>query len=314
MNIAALKCSGGLNLGNNFINFGGQSVLEKLYPNDRIEYFEFLDSTLPQWKNKNEILTPSTIDYIKNNFDLIYVFSGSAGSVVMYNYFFKNLDKIGLPFIPIGISCGGTYDASEVESINNIANLPNCKKIITRDKTTTSYIEDKSKVYSGIDLAFFASDTINPRKENSDFKYAVVNYEPGGVCRVDEAYDLKKQLEETGDYDKVYIVENMVSVSNNNIDNYVQIGYADELWNFYANASYVITTRIHSCVCSIVSGVKVTYLGGDQGSVKGRNCLFNEIGLSLKSEEEYDGKDYLDKIVDAKSNYISELEKFLNEE
>ena len=72
MNIAALKCSGGLNLGNNFINFGGQSVLEKLYPNDRIEYFEFLDSTLPQWKNKNEILTPSTIDYIKNNFDLIY--------------------------------------------------------------------------------------------------------------------------------------------------------------------------------------------------------------------------------------------------
>ena len=57
----------------------------------------------------------------------------------------------------------------------------------------------------------------------------------------------------------------------------MQFGYADELWNFYANASYVITTRIHSCVCSIVSGVKVTYLGGDQGAVKGRNCLFNEI-------------------------------------
>ena len=311
MNIAALKCSGGLNLGNNFINFGGQAVLEKLHPDDNIEYFEFLDSTLPQWKNKNEILTPSTISYIQNNFDLIYVFSGSAGSPTMFNFFFRNLDKIGVPFIPIGISCGGQYNQPEIQSINDIANLPNCKKIITRDESTYSYIEDKSNVYSGIDLAFFAKDTIKPRNENSDFNYAIVNFEPGGICSIPETYDLKQQLEETGEYDKVYVVENMVPVSNRDIENYVQFGYADELWNFYANASYVITTRIHSCVCSIVSGVKVTYLGGDQGAVKGRNCLFNEIGLTLKSEEEYDGKDYQENIEEAKSNYISGLQEFL---
>ena len=39
MKIAALKCSGGLNQGNDFINFGGQTVLEKLFPKDEIEYF-----------------------------------------------------------------------------------------------------------------------------------------------------------------------------------------------------------------------------------------------------------------------------------
>ena len=50
---------------------------------------------------------------------------------------------------------------------------------------------------------------------------------------------MKQQLEETGEYDKVYVVENMVPVSNRDIENYVQFGYADELWNFYANASSI---------------------------------------------------------------------------
>ncbi len=97
MKIAALKCSGGLNQGNDFINFGGQTVLEKLFPKDEIEYFEFFDSFLPHWKTK-EILTQSTIDYIKENFDIIYVFSGSAGSPALYEYLFKKIDYIDINF------------------------------------------------------------------------------------------------------------------------------------------------------------------------------------------------------------------------
>ena len=61
MKVAGLKCSGGLNQGNDFINFGGQFVLENLHPKDSIEYFEFYDSCLPQWKTK-EILTASTVE------------------------------------------------------------------------------------------------------------------------------------------------------------------------------------------------------------------------------------------------------------
>jgi hypothetical protein len=43
MKVAGLKCSGGLNQGNDFINFGGQFVLENLHPKDSIEYFEFYE-------------------------------------------------------------------------------------------------------------------------------------------------------------------------------------------------------------------------------------------------------------------------------
>ena len=49
MKIAIIKCSGGLNLGNNFINFGGEHVVKTLYPKAYVETFEFFDSCLPQW-------------------------------------------------------------------------------------------------------------------------------------------------------------------------------------------------------------------------------------------------------------------------
>ena len=311
MKVAGLKCSGGLNQGNDFINFGGQYVLEQIHPNDTIEYFEFFDSCLPQWKTQ-EILTDSSLEYIKENFDIIYIFSGSAGHPVLYNNLFKKVDAIGVPFVVLGIGCGGQYDASEAKAINDIYNLPNCKYVITRDSKTYDFLEDKERALSGMDMAFFARDTIKPRKENSSSTYAVVNYEPGGLpTEVSGAYDLKRQLEDH--YDKVYIVENNVHPSSNSIDNFVQIGYADQLWNFYANASYVITTRVHTAVCCVTSGVTFTYLGGDSGGKKGRNCLFNEVGLILKTEEEYNSEEYSDKIIQAKDMYLIKLREFLDE-
>ena len=311
MKIAAIMSSGGLNQGNDFINFGGQTVVERLNPESEIEYFEFYDSCLPQWKTK-EIFTQSTIDYIRNNFDIIYMFQGSGGSPVIRDSVFKPVNDIGLPIIVLGLGCGGVYDSGEMQAMNDIHNLCNVKKLITRDSKAYGFLEDNTKAYSGIDLAFFAKDTIKPRKENSGANYAVVNYEPHGLpTELSGAYDLKKQLEEH--YDPVYIVENNVNPSDTRIDNFVQIGYAKELWNFYANASYVVTTRVHSAICCVSSGVKFTYLGADNGGKKGRNCLFNEIGLTLITGDEYDGKDYLDKIDEAKENYIKNVREFINE-
>ena len=310
MKILGLKCSGGLNQGNDFINFGGKTVLETLFPKDTIEYIEFYDSCLPSWKTR-EFLSPSTKEYIKNTFDIIYVFSGSAGSPVMYSSLFRPLNELGIPFVALGIGCGGNYDSSEQEAINSIYRLSNCKYVITRDAKTFGFLKENEKAFSGMDMAFFANNTIKPRIENSSFKYAVVNYEPNGnPTDVSSAYDLKKQLEEI--YDKVYITENNVNPSSHGIDGYVQIGYADELWAFYANASYVVTTRIHTCVCCVSSGVPFTYLGGDSGGKAGRNCLFNEIGLTLKTEEEYNSEEYADKIIKAKKNYLKNLKEFLN--
>ena len=93
MKIAAIMSSGGLNQGNNFINFGGQTVVERLNPDATIEYFEFYDSCLPQWKTR-EIFTKSTINYIKSNFDLIYMFQGSGGSPMIRETYKLNQNLI----------------------------------------------------------------------------------------------------------------------------------------------------------------------------------------------------------------------------
>jgi hypothetical protein len=309
MKIAIIKCSGGLNLGNNFINFGGEHVVKTLYPEAYTETFEFFDSCLPHWSS-DDFLTPSAIEYIKKSFDLIFVLSGSAGDEALYQTLFKKINEIGVPFIPIGIGCAGHYNDSEQQAINKIADLPNCKYIIPRDPKTYGFINNKNKAYSGIDLAFFAKDYLDITKYNSNYKYAIVNYEPYGSLVFPQSNDLKTQLEPH--FDKVYYVENTIIPSRKDIPDYVQIGYAEDLWKFYANASFVITSRIHSCVCSISNNVDFVYLGHhDSGGKKGRNTLFNAIGITLETDKTFTSADHQTQIISAKEKYITELQEFL---
>lgn len=309
MKIAIIKCSGGLNLGNNFINFGGQYVIQNLYPDSYIETFEFFDSCLPQWASQ-DYLTPSAIEYIKNNFDIIYILSGSAGGYALYENLYKKINEIGIPFIPIGIGCEGSYNKDEKDAINKIANLSNCKFIVTRDPKTYEFIQTQHKSYSGIDLAFFAKDFLKTKKHNSTFTYAVVNYEPHSYLVFPKCNDLKIQL--TPYFDKVYFTENTVTPSRKDIPDYIQIGYAEDLWNFYANSSYNVTSRIHTCVCSICNEVDFIYLGHhDSGGKKGRNTLFNAVGITLETDKLYKSSEYQSQINLSKKSYIKELKDFL---
>ena len=312
MNIGAIKCSAGLNLGNNFINAGGKYVMKTMFPNANREYFEFFDSCLPQWKSGVGILTPSTIDHIKNTIDTpLIVFAGSAGGDTMYHHFFKPLNDVGIPFIPVGIGCEGAYESTDRRAINAIWNLPYCVKMVTRDPKTYDMIEgNKDDVMSGIDLAFFAKHHYGDVKEQSDFRYAVVNYEPYGSLVLDIAFQLEAQLRDQ--FDAVYFTENTVQPSRNDIPNYVQIGYDKDLWRFYANASLVVTTRIHSCVCSVSNEVDFVYLGKhDVGGDKGRNTLFNSFGITLELNTLYESSKYQEQIEDRKSQYLHDLEVFL---
>jgi hypothetical protein len=309
MKVAIIKCSGGLNLGNNFINFGGEYVVNLLHPNSYIETFEFYDSCLPQWVSE-DYLTPAAIDYIKNNFDIIYILSGSAGGYPLYNNLYKKINEIGIPFITIGIGCAGYYNDEESDAINKIVNLSNCKYLITRDPKTYEFIDDTSKVYSGIDLAFFAKDFLGFKKYDTSFKYAVVNYEPYGRLVFPKSNDLKKQLEPN--FDKVYFIENSIIPSRKDIKDYIQIGYAEDLWYFYANSSLNVTSRIHTCVCSIVNEVDFIYLGyHDADGKKGRNTLFNAFGIILEPNKIYKSSEYQKQINEIKENYITELKKFI---
>jgi hypothetical protein len=305
MKITIIKCSGGLNLGNNFINFGGEYVVRFLYPNSEIETFEFYDSCLPQWKS-NEFLLKSSIDHIKKNSDLIFVLSGSAGGEPLFNSLYKPLDKLGIPFIPIGIGCEGKYDDSESTIMKKLCDLDNCKYVITRDPQTFDFISEKQNSISGIDLAFFAGDFLGNVKQDSDYVYAALNYEPYGYLPPSENYDLKKQL--SVEFENIYLVENTVIPSRKDFENYVQIGYAEDLWRFYANSSLNVSSRIHTCVCSISNNVNFIYLGHhDQGGKKGRNTLFNKLDIELVSGQYYNSNDYQQKLKSIKKDYLDLL-------
>lgn len=309
MKITIIKCSGGLNLGNNFINFGGEYVVRFLYPNAEIETFEFYDSCLPQWKN-GEFLLQSSIDHIKNTSDLIFILSGSAGSNSLLKSLFTPISKIGIPFIPIGIGCGGNYNEGESKVMKEISDLPNCKFVITRDPKTYEFIKDKDNTISGIDLAFFAKDFLGNVKQKSNYEYAVLNFEPNGYLPPNETYQLKKQME--SDYANVYLTENMVNPSRKDFEDYIQIGYAEDLWRFYANSSLNVTTRIHTCVCSIANNVDFVYMGyHDHGGKKGRNTLFNAMGIELIAGKYYESSNYQDILVNNKTEYLEKLKNLI---
>lgn len=307
MNITIIKCSGGLNLGNNFINFGGEYVVQSLYNNANFETFEFYDSCLPHWKS-GEFLLKSSIDHIKKNSDLIVVLSGSAGGQSLLDRLYTPLSKLGVPFVVLGIGCAGRYNESEAEIMGKICKLENCKYVITRDPQTYEFISEYENSVSGIDLAFFAGDYLGNIKQESDYEYAALNFEPNGFLPPQETMQLKKQIE--NDYDNVYLIENTVQPSRKDLEDYIQIGYAEDLWRFYGNSSLNVTTRIHTCVCSVSNNVDFVYMGyHDHGGKKGRNTLFNTIGIQLEAGKYYKSSDYQQKLKKAKKNYLEKLEE-----
>jgi len=51
------------------------------------------------------------------------------------------------------------------------------------------------------------------------------------------------------------------------------------LYNLYANADYIETTRVHTALVALTNGVKFTYVGGKTG----RSNLFEKFEIELKS-------------------------------
>lgn len=74
LNIAVIRCSGGLNLGNEFINAGGTELIQKFFASSNLYYFEFYDSCIPfSYKYPSMPFTNSSRDFI-NQCDLIFFF------------------------------------------------------------------------------------------------------------------------------------------------------------------------------------------------------------------------------------------------
>jgi hypothetical protein len=180
--------------------------------------------------------------------------------------------------------------------------------IFLRDYLTgKTFFEGCEKVSNMIDLAFFAGDSIVIPPEKSD--YAVVNIDCIRYNRKaiqDKVSELKEK------YKTVYVVENTTRFYDD-VPDYLYVGYWDTLYMLYANASYVVTNRVHTSVVCVKNATPFTYIGLDCTDSNGkRSALFEVIGFKLETDKFY-SEEYLKEYVPAITNQKNSTEKLLTE-
>ena len=279
MKIALIKCSGSLNIGNAFINAGGEHLVRTLYPQAELYHFEYYDSCIRDaWKYPSPFLTTSSEAFI-NTCDALFVFGGS----ILHPRTAPFLHYIGQLHTPqkILLGCGAyEYTPEEQDIARSIA--PHFDLILTRDDVTCSYFGRATHVLSGIDLAFFANDaTLLPKEPGG---YAVVNIDPAHKNR---SLIRQRVTELQQHYQDVYVVQNSTEPVRT-IPNYLYLSSWKSFYHLFANTAYVKTTRVHTAVACATNGVPFKYKGTDAGGKTGRNTLFNQVGLRLEAGRVFD--------------------------
>lgn len=273
MKIALIKCAESLNIGNAFINAGGEYVVRQMYPDAGIYHFEYYDSCITDsWKYPSPFLTASSEAFI-NACDALFVFGGS----ILHPRAEPFLHYVGTLKTPHKVLLGcGAYFYTPTEQAIARAIAPHFDLIFTRDDVTLSYFDNAAHVLPGIDLAFFADEArLVPREVGG---YAVVNIDPPLANR----RLIRKRVSELKEkYPAVYVVQNSTEPVRT-LPDYLYLSCWQSFYNLFANAAYVKTTRIHTAVACATNGVPFKYKGGDAGGKSGRNTLFNRVGLQLE--------------------------------
>jgi len=306
MKIALIKCSGSLNVGNEFINAGGIHLVKQVYTEaDYLEY-EFFDSAI---KLNYKYPSPGLLDWTKRQIerecDIMFVFCGSIISKFMADTL-QELAAIRIKKVLLGAGAY-QYDDFDKNLCLKLSNDFDC--IFTRDDETLSYFKRAENVFSGIDLAFFVKDALNNPKENGD--YALINL---GLIqhRKDEIMAHYKEL--APKYKNVYVCEN-TTTPHRDTEHFLHMGYWDNLYKTISQASFVLTNFIHTAVCCLSNLVPFIYFGYDAEGMTGRNLLFHKVNFKLKKGEVHTVQD-LEKVSAhielEKKNMISNLKMALD--
>lgn len=310
--IALIKCSGSLNVGNEFINAGGKYLLRQIFPERKFLEYEFFDSAIPHNYKYN---TPALLDWSKHEIeeecDLMVIFSGCIISKFT-KAILEELSEIKIKKVLLG---AGAYQYDNFDKNLCLSLIKKYDYIFTRDDITFSYFNDAAGVFSSIDLGFYAKDEIGslliPHFPTNTTKYALINIDliKDNLRRINR---MKKGLKEH--FDKVYIIENTTS-KYSNVEDFLYIGYCDNLYKTIQHASYVVTNRIHTVVCCLSNSVPFIYLGSDYNG-NGRSSLFSKFGFTLMCNEDYtynELKIVNEKIEIVKNNEFNKIRAILND-
>ncbi|MGJ3242704.1 MAG: polysaccharide pyruvyl transferase family protein [Opitutales bacterium] len=277
MKIAAICCSGGLNIGNEFINAGGLHLLRRFFPEAEIFRFEFFDSCLGEdFQYPSPPLTPSAMAFI-NDCDQAFLFGGSILSIRTIEVL-RQISRLKVPVTLLGAGCW-QFNQQETEVCREVADL--FPAIWTRDHVSLENFAGAANARGGIDLAFFAGDALSLPREPGG--YAVINLDMIRQHRKEIDSQRKKLVR---DYDDVFVTENTHTVYKD-VPGYLFMSYWQTFYTLYANAAFVLTNRIHTSVVSLSNAVPFRYEGVDQGGKAGRNTLFGPMDFTLKQGTTY---------------------------
>ncbi|MDR2906225.1 MAG: polysaccharide pyruvyl transferase family protein [Helicobacteraceae bacterium] len=298
MKIALIKCSGNLNVGNEFINAGGEFLVRQVFPNANFYTFEFFDSCIEHnYKYPSEPLLPNDADFINKECDMVFVFSGSIISKYTKSCLLS-LAKLQCKKILLGAGAY-QYDDFDKQLCQELATKYDY--IFTRDSATYGFFNGAENVFSGIDCAFFVKDSFNNTGFSGD--YAVINLD----LIEHHIKDIKKaQNDLKSKYKDVYVVEN-TATKYSDVPGFLYHGYWDTLFKIFSNAKFVITNRIHTAVVCTCYGVPFEYRGYDSDG-NGRSALFGEIEMTLsKRTYSYEQLEKTHIIIEARKSDMIEL-------
>jgi hypothetical protein len=301
MKIALIKCSGSLNVGNEFINAGGIYLVKQIFPHDELLEYEFFDSAIKQnFKYPSPALLDWTKKQIEDECDLMFIFGGSIISKYTADVL-NELAKIQVKKVLLG---AGAYQYDDFDRQLCLQISRDYDYIFTRDDETFSYFHGASNVFSGIDLAFFVKDVINNPAKIGD--YALINEDL--LCdNLEQTRTNHKQL--LHKYKNVYVIEN-TTTRYQEVEDFLQIGYWDNLYQTISHANFVLTNRIHTVVCCLSNAVPFMYTGYDAEGVTGRNLLFHKVGFRLENYKSYsECKEISQQIDNAKHKMVNELQQ-----
>ncbi len=303
MKIAAVIPPGSANLGNDFFSHGGLYAASQVFSDADFRLIEFYDSGERSYGAAQTcFFLPATLEWIKQEADMIILFAGCALHTNLA-HLYEPLLNTGVPFVGWGLS-PTQYNQSDIEFAKYIADRS--KLLITRDDRICQLVGEYPKLMSGLDGGWWFGDSFSYPDKMSG--YSVVNLEKGG--RLD--------LLATNDYISKMSQEQLqnIFISSNNCERQYHANHprsllitnAKQLWSLYSNAEFVATTRAHTTICCLTTGVPVDYLGIRDNRVEG---LFESVGIYIENGDMQDIEGCCQKVIAAKAKFINDVKERL---
>jgi hypothetical protein len=297
------------NIGNDFFTRGIAYALQKAVPDHNI----IVTQNLPGYYWKEGKTNPSSSFNYLEHLDLDYlVLTGPLFDVQFPHIWKETLSTLKKKGTRILIFSAGSQKYSETErnTVSNFLEYVEPYAIISRDSPTyEAYKELAEYSYDGIDFAFFVNDIFKPYPLDLP-DYVILNFDtmpepvftPGGNNEnsfrfLGEDWSFKKKQmnkinktiyrffpewfsfynQEFGKY-KIVRPYNFVNPGTSKKFFTLPGTYLSELasdhFNLYANASGILSCRVHSCVASLVFGKEAMLF-----SKTLRGQLFDRVGL-----------------------------------